>query len=107
MFVSYGILNNIEDNKIIHKCNTDSGSSGSPIILLNNNKVIGVHYGGSKHNHNFNFGSLLKIPLLEYINIYNKEELNYIIAEIEIKEEGMGKDIRIINSFEEYKRNDK
>ena len=31
MFVSYGILNNIEDNKIIHKCNTDSGSSGSPI----------------------------------------------------------------------------
>ena len=107
MFVSYGILNNIEDNKIIHKCNTDSGSSGSPIILLNNNKVIGVHYGGSKHNHNFNFGTLLKIPLLEYINIYNKEELNYIIAEIDIKEEDMGKDIQIINSFEESKRNDK
>ena len=105
MFVSYGILNNIEDNKIIHKCNTDSGSSGSPIILLNNNKVIGVHYGGSKHNHNFNFGTLLKIPLLDYINIYNKEELNYIIAEIEIKEEDMGKDIQIINSFEESKRN--
>ena len=105
MFVSYGILNNIEDNKIIHKCNTDSGSSGSPIILLNNNKVIGVHYGGSKHNHNFNFGTLLKIPLLEYINIYNKEELNYIIAEIEIKEKDVGKDIQIINSFEESKRN--
>ena len=105
MFVSYGILNNIEDNKIIHKCNTDSGSSGSPIILLNNNKVIGVHYGGSKHNHNFNFGTLLKIPLLEYINIYNKEELNYIIAEIDIKEEDVGKDIRIINSFEESIRN--
>ena len=105
MFVSYGILNNIEDNKIIHKCNTDSGSSGSPIILLNNNKVIGVHYGGSKHNHNFNFGTLLKIPLLDYIDIYNKEELNYIIAEIDIKEEDMGKDIQIINSFEESIRN--
>jgi len=108
MHVSYGILNNIEENKIIHKCNTDTGSSGSPIILLNNNKVIGVHYGGSKHNHNFNFnfGTLLKRPLLEYIKIYNKK-LNYIIAEIEIKEEDVGEDIQIINSFEEFKRNDK
>ena len=30
---------------------------------------------------------------------------NYIIAEIEIKEEDINKDIRIINSFEEDKRN--
>ena len=104
IYVSYGILNNREDNKIMHKCNTDSGSSGSPILLLNNNKVIGVHYGGSKHNHNFNFGTLLKKPLLKYINIYNEgknKKLNYIIAEIEIKEENLGENIQIINSFEE------
>ena len=107
---SYGILNNIEDNKIIHKCSTDSGSSGSPIILLNNNKVIGVHYAGSKHNKNFNFGRLLKQPLLEYINKENKinktnkQNKNYIISEIEIKEEDIDNEIRIINSFEEYKR---
>ena len=47
---SYGILNNINENKIIHKCNTDTGSSGSPIFLLKNNTVIGVHYGAPKHN---------------------------------------------------------
>ena len=97
---SYGILNNINENKIIHKCNTDTGSSGSPILLLKNNKVIGVHYGGSMYNNNFNFGTLLKKPLLEYIK--ENIKLNYIIAQINIKkEEDINKDIRIINSFEE------
>ena len=37
----------------------------------------------------------------------NKEKENYIISEIEIKEEDINKDIRIINSFEEVKRNNK
>ncbi len=106
---SYGKLNEINENKIIHKCNTDSGSSGSPILLLKNNKVIGVHYGSPKHNKNFNFGTLLKKPLLEYIkeniklNNENKK-LNLIKVEINIKEEDINKEIRIINSFEEHKR---
>ncbi len=34
----------------------------------------------------------------------NKEKENYIISEIEIKEDDINKDIRIINSFEEMKR---
>ena len=104
IYASYGLLNNIEENKITHKCNTDTGSSGSPIILLKNNKVIGVHYGGSKYNHDFNFGTLLKKPIFEYIKINNEKnkKLNYIIAEIDIKEKDVGEDIRIISSFEEY-----
>ena len=128
IYTSLGILNTIEENKIIHKCNLDIGSSGSPIILLKNNKVIGVHNSGVKSNNNFNFGILIKKPLLEYIklNEVNKnkntriirkkiilenkienrfENNNYIIAEINIKEEDIGKKVRIINSFEEYKRN--
>ena len=67
IFNSQGILNNINENKIIHKCNLDTGSSGSPILFVKNHKVIGVHYGGSMYNNNFNFGTLLKKPLLEYI----------------------------------------
>ena len=100
---SYGKLNYIKENKIIHKCNTDSGSSGSPIMLLKNNKIIGVHYAGSKNN-NFNFGNLLKVPILEYIEI-NEKNRNYIISEINIDEDNVGKKIRILNSFEEFKRN--
>jgi len=107
IYTSYGILRNIEENKIIHKCNTDTGSSGSPIILLKNNKVIGVHYAGSKYNINFNFGTLLKQPLEEYINLYkDNNNKNYIISELDIEGGLIGKRTRIINSFEEQKRND-
>ena len=42
--VSYGIINNIQEKyNIIHYCSTDNGSSGSPIMNLSNNKVIGIH----------------------------------------------------------------
>ena len=41
--VSYGLLNIIKNYDIIHSCSTDSGSSGSPIMNLDNNKVIGIH----------------------------------------------------------------
>ena len=89
IFNSQGILNNINENKIIHKCNTDTGSSGSPILLLKNNKVIGVHYGASKHNKNFNFGTLLKKPLLEYINENIKEDNEIKKFNIIINEENI------------------
>ena len=36
---------------------------------------------------------------------YPREKENYIISEIEIKEKDINKDIRIINYFEEVKRN--
>jgi len=46
-YVSYGIINELREYKtIIHYFNTEDGSSGSPILLLKSNKVIGVHYGG-------------------------------------------------------------
>ena len=42
------------------------------------------------------------------MNIYNKiNNKNYIIAEIEIKKNDINKDIRIINSYEQYKRENK
>ena len=48
--VSYGLINDIiDDKKINHYCNTEEGSSGSPILSLNNYKVVGVHYGGIKN----------------------------------------------------------
>ena len=47
--VSYGIINDIIDNKTInHKCNTEVGSSGGPILSLEAFKVIGIHYGSSQ-----------------------------------------------------------
>jgi V8-like Glu-specific endopeptidase len=42
------ILSIIKDNKIIHNCSTEEGSSGSPIISrYSNNSIIGLHVGSS------------------------------------------------------------
>ena len=65
--VSYGLLSGLEKYKIRHKCTTDFGSSGSPILNLDNNKVIGIHSTGSI-NFNFNMGTLLKLPIQDFIN---------------------------------------
>ena len=74
--VSYGILNGIiEDKKynFSHLCCTDKGSSGSPIINLKNNKVIGIH---KEATNNYNKGLFLNYPIQEFINKYNDEYLN-------------------------------
>ena len=41
--VSFGIINRIDKYNIEHYCSTQRGSSGSPIINLLNNKIIGIH----------------------------------------------------------------
>ena len=63
--VSYGLLTNINENNITHTCLTENGSSGSPILNLENNKVIGIHKEGSV-TFNFNLGTFLKYPLNDF-----------------------------------------
>ena len=67
--LSIGLIDNIKDEDIQHKCATESGSSGAPIINLNNFKIIGIHIGTDKVL-SLNIGLLLK----ESINKYNKNE---------------------------------
>ena len=42
------ILEIIENFKFTHLLNTKAGSSGSPIILIENKNVIGIHQGGNE-----------------------------------------------------------
>ena len=67
--VSYGILNKINGFDLIHYCCTEQGSSGSPILKLSNNKVIGIHKEANKFD--YNKGTFLKEPINEYINNIN------------------------------------
>ena len=62
---------------------------------MNTLKVIGIHRGGDK-NKKINYGTFIGEIFNENINMNN-----YIIGEIYISEEDIGKNIRIINSFEE------
>jgi len=62
-----------EDNYTIkHNCNTLEGSSGGPIINLNNFNVIGVHKGSSTL---LNLGTLLKIPIDDFYKLYIDNEM--------------------------------
>ena len=90
--VSYGLLSDLEKYDIKHLCSTEHGSSGSPILNLETNKVIGIHKEGSTH-FNFNKGTFLKYPLKDFlekrnnkINKANNHE-NLIGTEIKIEKE--------------------
>ena len=97
-----------------HKCNTNHGSSGAPILNLSSNKVIGIHRGCARDEKDiiqFNIGTFLKYPLIELNTMHiikkisnlvlNKKENkligenknNEIIMEIENNEDNVNKDI--------------
>ena len=105
--VSYGILKGIKDEyNIIHLCSTESGSSGSPILNISNNKVIGIHKEGYKKD-NYNIGTYLKYPINEYLNNINLIEKsnemnnkinNEIIITLKIEKEDINKDIYFLDN---------
>ena len=77
---SCGKLKIMEDNYTInHECETEPGSSGSPIIDLKSFRVLGIHKGSKENNNHikwkFNYGIFLKEPIEQFrkecINKYN------------------------------------
>ena len=73
--VSYGLISEINGREIKHLCNTENESAGSPILSLNNLKVIGIHIG-TKKNDKYNLGTFMKYVLLE-MNKKNEMEILY------------------------------
>ena len=71
---SFGILNKIDENKseINYFCSTDNGSSGSPILSLSAQQVIGLHKG-TRERFNYNIGILMKDILDEFLNYLNNQ----------------------------------
>ena len=83
-----------DNYKIKHLVSTHHGSSGSPILLQNNFKIIGIHKAASVKK-NENIGISMKDILIECkLN-------NEIICECNIKNKG---NKRILNSYEESKK---
>ena len=98
-----GKIVNINNFEFEHDIPSDNTSSGCPVILLNNNpniiQVIGIHKEANNSN-GFNTGTFIGEIFNDDLSMNN----NYITAEIEIKKDDINKDIRIINSYEEYQR---
>ena len=103
LLVSYGILKNINEERIIHFCNTGEYSSGAPILNLSKNKVIGIHVGAKSK---YNIGTLLKYSINEFINLHK----DYIISNGVCSENNINKiNINNINTsgkvFDKPKKN--
>ena len=64
----------IDDFSIEHTCKTTSGSSGGPILKLDNYKVIAVHRGKYK-DYNTKSGVLIKGPIDEFIKKYSMNNI--------------------------------
>ena len=76
---SEGIINKIDGKLFIeHYCDSNFGSSGGPLINLNNHKVIGIHIGAGNKEENYNIGVILKLPILKINKIIKKNETKTI-----------------------------
>ena len=81
--VSYGLSSIVKGKEIYHICNTEIGSSGSPILSLNSFKVIGIHKGAPRNEKNeerlkFNIGTLIEYAIDEFKkNSYNINDIKY------------------------------
>ena len=97
--VSYGLSNGINNFEINHTCSTEYGSSGSPILNLANNKVIGIHKKSAK-NFNYNIGTCLQFPLNDF---FGKDEIiiNIIKKENEKNNETYN---NLLNKYEKIKK---
>ena len=75
--VMYGILSEIKDNKIYHNCFTENISPFSPILNLNNFKVIGIQSRPSSDLKPFT-GTFLNFSDKKYDDILNKNTTKII-----------------------------
>ena len=60
---SFGVISEIKNKVIYYSCNSSYGSSGSPILCLETNKVIGVHFGYYREDTFYNHGTLINYAI--------------------------------------------
>ena len=68
--ISSGTIKKISDYEFTHSLDARNGSSGSPICLIENNRIIGIHKGGDKKKP-INYGTFIGYILDEF----EKEDL--------------------------------
>ena len=77
---SEGKIQNIDNFEFMYNASTKPGSSGSPILLKNTTKVIGIHKMGNKRNNN-NYGTLIYpfMQSLQFLKEDNQKEIQLFI----------------------------
>ena len=80
---SYGIIQSLNSNKIIHNASTDHGSSGSPIIRRSkDNYIIGLYVGGVMkkvgNHYKFNIATPFDLIINDINDFNNINDINGI-----------------------------
>ena len=87
---SHGFIRRINNDNytIEHKCQTDYGSSGSPILSIETNRVLGIHRGYPNiKNPKWNLGTLISHSIKEFNEIKGKAfDKNKFVENDEIDE---------------------
>ena len=100
--ISPGIIKSITEDEgkktILHLCDINEGSSGSPIINKNNFKVIGIHKWASKGDQDCNLGILLKEPIEKFIEEIKLKKENIRNKNIDNNE---SKNLEMTNSLDQ------
>ena len=110
--VSFGYGIQKEDEYYIkHLCNTEHCSSGSPILNLKSNNVIGIHSGLIKNilenkEVKYNIGVLLKYPLNEINKIKEINEIKPIKKKEKKNEVDKKKETELKNELKKNEIND-
>ena len=96
ILVSYGLIKEINKNKIIYTGNINS--KYSLIFNLSNNKLIGIHNNHSKY---YNNGIFLKYIIKEYENKYNyfRNKDNEILLKLKIDKNDINKEIYFLDNY--------
>ena len=96
-YVSYGIINYLNDSKILFSCNIDTNTKFSPIFNLSNNKIIGIYNRQSKY---YKKGIFLKFIINEFIKCnYDKNMENEIDILINIEKDDINKKIYFLDNY--------
>ena len=105
---SEGKINNINNYEFNYDASTKPGSSGSPILLKNTTKVIGIHKKGNKSNkHNYGTSIYSIIQTLQFQNSNNKEREKKQIkskSNTEIQNQKYNNNPQTIETFREHQR---
>ena len=99
------ILIKLDSVNIKHKCSTELGSPGSPLLNLSNLKIIAIHKGAAKYD-NYNVGTFMKNPIEDFNKLYEKDNkitINLNDYQIQKTENLLGKDnIQLEEKIKEY-----
>ena len=104
-FITYGIINDINNSQLILSCNIKKNSNGSPIFNLSNNKLIGICL---KHSRYYVKGIFFQFLIYEFLEEYkyskkaykynSKNEINILIK---IEKKDIDKKIYYLDNYED------